>query len=1104
LQTTIIPEPPQPGQIVRVRMRRWLVEETTPAPDVRQSALVRLACLEDDAQGEEIEVLWDKEVDPQILSGEEWQRLTERGFDPPKLFSAYLHTLRWNCLTATDPKLFQSPFRAGIQIHAYQLEPLRKALLLPRVNLFIADDVGLGKTIEAALIARELLLRKKVKEIVVASPPSILLQWKDELENRFGLTFEVMDKDYMARVRQERGYSVNPWTTHTRFLISQRLLIDETYMGPMRNWLGHLRPGALLILDEAHVAAPASGAKYAIDSKITRAIRDIAPRFEHRLFLSATPHNGHSNSFSALLEILDPQRFCRGVPVTGKGLLGEVMVRRLKEDVRAISGGFPERKVEQIDIEGVPEDTPELALSRLLEEYRKLRTERLKKETKSRQASAALLISGLQQRLLSSVEAFARTLRVHRRTVQRQWEAFQKQQSIESKRTPQMDLIAGGLDPEDERAVLSEEELQAEEEAQIEQATAATTGDLTDSKAQALFNKEQELLEEMSKIADENRTLPDERVKRLVCWIQNNMCPAAALPTEAGIASQDRGKEDSAAWSDTRLLIFTEYDDTKRYLRQQLELAIEGTDKAEQRIEVYHGPTPPVKREELKRAFNADPKKHPLRILICTDAAREGLNLQTHCSNLFHFDVPWNPSRMEQRNGRIDRKLQPKDKVYCYYFVYKQRPEDRILRALVNKTENIKKELGSLAQVVEGRLADTLHMGIHHDRLPDLEDKIQKEDLDAEYKRIAMEELEQAREVRREELKAQVDSLRNRVQDSKTWLGFDEEHFRSAISSALELMGAETLSPLSKVDTPDGPLASWQFPALDQKEGADLSWANTMDTLRAPRRRDQKFWEWRRESPVRPIVFKDPGTMEEEVVHLHLESRIVQRLLGRFASQGFIHDDLSRACVSQTRDGIPRVILLGRLCLYGPGAARLHEVIVPVAARWQEPSLRKGPLKPYAKDTEETTMKLLEEALLESNGTKVPEPVMQELQSAASTDVNDLVSRLKEKGEELAAKAEAQLAERGDKEAKAMMQILEDQRKRISKEAEKHEKAQMDLEFNDEERRQLEANKRHWKKRLEAIDQEMDTEPDRIRQVYKIKASRIEPVGLVYLWPETG
>lgn len=143
----------------------------------------------------------------------------------------------------------------------------------------------------------------------------MLKQWQDELDSRFGLRFEILDRDYVERIRRERGYAVNPWDTFPRFLVSQRLLIDEAYAAPMRVWLDNLRPGSLLILDEAHHAAPASGSKYAIDSKITRAIRDLAPRFEHRLFLSATPHNGHSNSFSALLELLDDKRFMRGVPV---------------------------------------------------------------------------------------------------------------------------------------------------------------------------------------------------------------------------------------------------------------------------------------------------------------------------------------------------------------------------------------------------------------------------------------------------------------------------------------------------------------------------------------------------------------------------------------------------------------------------------------------------------------------------------------------------------------------------------------------------------------------------------------------------------------------
>ena len=361
---TALPErPPRVGELVRVRSRRWLVQEVVDAPIPGESPQVRLACAEDDAQGESLEVFWDYEIDRWILEEEGWAGLGAKGFDPPRHFAAFLQTLRWHCTTATDPNLFQAPFRAGIKIDAYQMEPLRKALRLPRVNLFIADDTGLGKTIEAGLIARELLLRRKVTTIVVAAPPSVLEQWKVELEDRFGLVFAVLDRGYVSRMRRERGFGVNPWRTHSRFLVSHHLLIDSAYADPMREWLNRMRPGSLLILDEAHHAAPSSGGRYGIETKFTRAIRDLSERFEHRLFLSATPHNGHSNSFSTLLELLDPYRFTRGVRARGKRALDEVMVRRLKEDLRELQGGFPRRNVRRIELSGLPEDAPELVLS---------------------------------------------------------------------------------------------------------------------------------------------------------------------------------------------------------------------------------------------------------------------------------------------------------------------------------------------------------------------------------------------------------------------------------------------------------------------------------------------------------------------------------------------------------------------------------------------------------------------------------------------------------------------------------------------------------------------------------------------------------------------
>ncbi len=171
----------------------------------------------------------------------------------------------------------------------------------------------------------------------------------------------------------------------------------------------------MLILDEAHHAAPASGSRYAIDSQFTRAVRGLAERFEHRLFLSATPHNGHSNSFSALLEILDPQRFTRGVPVRPREL-DAVMVRRLKSDLRHFGESFPERHVEPIRHRWSADDAPELVLSRKLAAYGEaIRAQQRRTCRRGEAGYVRLTFVGLQQRLLSSIAAFAKTLEVHRK-----------------------------------------------------------------------------------------------------------------------------------------------------------------------------------------------------------------------------------------------------------------------------------------------------------------------------------------------------------------------------------------------------------------------------------------------------------------------------------------------------------------------------------------------------------------------------------------------------------------------------------------------------------------------------------------------------------------
>jgi len=1038
---------------------------------------VSLNCADDDAQGEALEIFWSAEPDRRILEKEAWGSLGQQGFDLPRRFAAYVNALRWNSVTATDPRLFQSPFRAGIQLDAYQLEPLRMALAMPRVQLFIADDTGLGKTIEAGLILRELLLRKKAKTVVVAAPASVLEQWRVEMEDRFGLRFRILDRNYFAEVRQDHGYGVNPWRTTSLFLVSHNLLISDIYAGPMREWLGERLPGSLFVLDEAHHAAPARGNRYAIDSKLTRAVRDISGRFEHRLFLSATPHNGHSNSFSALMEILDPYRFTRGVKLRGnheQSRLRQVMVRRLKNDIRELQGGFPKRIVECLEVSGLPEDAPELVLSRLLNEYRDLREQRFARATTKQQASAALLTIGLQQRLLSSIEAFALSLARHRKTTERQW----------AKDAP-------AVDPDDSflhsQGAEDDEDSTPDEEVEIELLNQSAEAGLSPTaEAARLRAQERKLLEKMAKIADRARGLPDAKTLRLLDWIRENQCPGMAA---YGTAPQ----VPPARWTTRRVIIFTENrQGTKQYLRNILSHAIRETDRASERIEIIDGMVAGDRRREIQRRFNTPPEEDPLRILLATDAAREGLNFQAHCSDLFHFDLPWNPGRMEQRNGRIDRKLQQTDEVHCRYFKLPQRPEDHVLDVLARKTETIKRELGSLSRVLDDDIEQRLKRGIRHQDADRLAREIEGLGADAKHRQAAEAELADARD-RQDTLEKANETCRHLLERSRKWVGYDERAFRDALSCSLEILGAAPL----RSDDED----VWQFPDLAQHHG----WESALDALRRPRKPDQKLAAWRQQAAVHPVVFEEPGRLTEAAVHLHLEHRIARRLLSRFRAQGFIHHDLSRACLVQTRDAVPRVLLLGRLCLFGGGAERLHEELTVVAARWRDPA-RRTALQRYAREAEAQALDLLKQSLVAPPGNP-PAPVAARFQASAERDIAELLPGLEEDAREREQRARTSLERRGEKEAQDLTEVLQRQRGRVAERLAKWEEdegfQQLSLFGDLLEKRQLQDDVRAWKSRIEQFDQEVETEPERIREFYRVKASRFEPVGLAYLWPRS-
>ena len=1056
--TTSLPRATGPGvgQFVSLRGRLWMVEAQ---PDGPLSGH-RLACIDDDASGEDAQVLWSAEVDARLHDEEAWASLGTQGGDAAT-FSAYLRTVRWRTATAAERDLFQAPFRAGIRLDPYQLLPLRKALRLPRVNLLIADDVGLGKTVEAGLVLRELLLRRRVDYTVVIAPPAMTGQWRDELQGKFGLGFEIVDARHLEELRRRRGYGANPWAAGSRFILSHRLLGEEAYVAGLRDVLEDFRARSLLILDEAHHAAPAGGGRYAIESQFTRSLRDLSDRFEHRLFLSATPHNGHPNSFATLLELLDPQRFTRGVTVRPADL-EPVMVRRLKSDLRALGEAFPERIVEPVILDGLPEDAPELTLAAMLADYRRLRERRIGGLAGAQAARARLAMVGLQQRLLSSIPAFARTLRVHIAGLDRAIAGTVREVAPVEVEAPDR--------AEDEDAALALLDRAVEAEAERQAATGAA-GASRDQLAE-----ERHAAAAMLAIADAARTRPDARVNWILDWARTNLLDAGGN------------------WRERRLILFTEYEDTRRWLQRQLAVLLDPDDAHEaRRIDSFTGITSTERREAIKRAFN-DPAD-PLRILICTDAAREGINLQAQCHDLIHVDLPWNPSRLEQRNGRIDRKLQPSPTVTCRYFVYAQRPEDVVLDALVRKTELIRRQLGSAGQVLSARIADRLGGGIDRAAARDLAARIDDEEAD-ERVRAAVRDLDDGAEARLARLKREQADLSKALETARARVGVDPGELQSVVGLALTRAGGAWERPAAVGETP--------VFALDQATLAgDPSWQPLLDELRArPIRPGERPGEWRAspDADVRRISFAPAilpdGRDAGDVVQLHLEHRLVRRLLGRFLSAGF-RQGLERACVIRTvATPSPRVVLLGRLALYGEQAARLHEEVLSVAADWRDT----GELRALA-EGREAEARVLEELIEALRHASDAEPAIAAHATAhAMRDVTELRPVLEARAAARAEKVAGELTRRAESEARGLETLLRQRIARILRERGQDD-GQLSLLLDPMEARQRAADRRSWDRAATRLDDELVREPERLRAGARIHATRLEPIGLVYLWP---
>src|ERR1039457_5698365 len=550
---------PEQGQLVVVRQRTYTVSDISQssiAAGLTSSVqptgphLVMLSSIEDDALGEELQVVW--ELEPGTLGHQSHSLPETLGFDPPPRLEAFLNAVRWGAASTADIRSIQSPFRSGIDIEDYQLDPVVRAIQMPRVNLLTADDVGLGKTIEAGMVLLELVLRHRARKALVVCPSSLQLQWRDQMRDKFGLEFRIVDSDLMRELRRTRGLHVNPWTHYPRLITSIDFLKRERPMRLFREILPtgdaptYPRLFDLLILDEAHNVAPSGRGKYATDSLRTDSIRLLSPHFEHKLFLSATPHNGYRESFSALLELLDDQRFARGIDPDPKQLQA-VMVRRLKSELPPKWDGsprFPKRVLEPLEVAYSPE---EKRVHALLQQYTKLKKESA--EGQQQQYVTEFVLKLLKKRLFSSPAAFASTLAQHEKSLR-----SAKRSGIQ----PSMGVLQKTIDRVDEE-YSDDEEL----EDNTQEAIAAET-----SLIKSASKDELQILNEMKAWAHSASASGDSKLRAFVSWIKDIVRP--------------NGK-----WINERVIIFTEYRATQKWL--QTFLASEGLAGGDRLMTLYGG-----------------------------------------------------------------------------------------------------------------------------------------------------------------------------------------------------------------------------------------------------------------------------------------------------------------------------------------------------------------------------------------------------------------------------------------------------------------------------------------------------------------------------------
>lgn len=615
------------GDRVLVRDRPWLVKQVN-APAGTQAILELFAL--DGARPEGLSVISPPEEVLQLPN-------QDIEFDLGLLdsFSAWSSAHRLIGATLIREAEILSGVRFGrVALEAYQLAPTLRLLSKPRPSLLIADDVGLGKTIEAGLAILEFTARGRASRVLIVVPPGLMDQWKDELLDKFSLDFVIIDNaGGLAAAQTDLPAGVNPWDALPRIITSLDFLKKETVRSRAlrKHW-------DLIIVDEAHALSESGTPENPYRTQRTRLGKALQKSCRGLLLLTATPHNGYAHSYRSLLELVEPTLATfHGTPENLQRRMDGARIRRMKSQiVRRFPDGhdepvFPERHVAGIPVVDLAETEKEL-LKKVAAYCSK--TARQASDTDDAEL-IGFAMQIIKKRALSSRAALSKTVDYRLESLRRE-EAREEPPSRSEVRELRADLPLGEAAAERTARRILRSAVPRDERRRKSEIGALTAIRRVIGKLPAADPKIEALINELKSVIAKD---PSEKV-----------------------------------------IVFTEYRDTLEAIR----LRIDEEPNFSGRYVLFHGGL----SRKIRLAREVQFEQPGSRILLATDSASEGLNLQRTCRRVIHFELPWNPNRLEQRNGRVDRYGQKREPIIRYLF-YPDSPEDDVLHRLVEKIKEM-------------------------------------------------------------------------------------------------------------------------------------------------------------------------------------------------------------------------------------------------------------------------------------------------------------------------------------------------------------------------------------------------------------------------------